>query len=98
MDYFHIKESGLNWLPLIPEGWETIPAKALFSHETELRHEGDEMLAATQKYGMIPQKEYMEREGRRIVLATDNLDKWLHVEPDERGEYDNCCKNRKFHL
>ena len=78
-----LKESGLNWLPLIPEGWETIPAKALFEHVTELRHESDEMLAATQKYGMIPQKEYMEREGRRIVLATDNLDKWLHVEPDE---------------
>lgn len=78
-----LKESGLNWLPMIPDNWETIPAKALFSHCTELRHEGDEMLAATQKYGMIPQQKYMELEGRRIVLATDNLDKWLHVEPDE---------------
>ena len=78
-----LKKSGLNWLPLIPESWSTIPAKALFSHVSELRHDGDEMLAATQKYGMISQKQYMELEGRRIVLATDNLDKWLHVEPDE---------------
>lgn len=78
-----LKSSGMNWLPMIPKGWDTIPAKALFSHRTDLRHEGDEMLAATQKYGMIPQKKYMELEGRRIVLATDNLDKWLHVEPDE---------------
>lgn len=78
-----LKPSGMNWLQAIPENWETIPAKALFSHVSELRHDGDEMLAATQKYGMISQKQYMELEGRRIVLATDNLDKWLHVEPDE---------------
>lgn len=76
-------KSGMNWLPLIPQGWKTVPAKALFDHVVDLRHAGDEMLAATQKYGMIPQREYMELEGRRIVLATDNLDKWLHVEPDE---------------
>ena len=78
-----LKPSGLNWLPFIPEGWETIPAKVLFSHITEVRHQNDEMLAATQKYGMIPQKKYMELEGRRIVLANDNLDKWIHVEPND---------------
>ena len=79
----HLKSSGMNWLPQIPANWETIPAKALFAHIVELRHEQDEMLAATQKYGMIAQKEYMALEGRRIVLANDNLDKWLHVEPDD---------------
>lgn len=78
-----LKPSGMNWLPQIPANWETIPAKALFDHIVELRHERDEMLAATQKYGMIAQKEYMALEGRRIVLANDNLDKWLHVEPDD---------------
>ena len=78
-----LKPSGMNWLPQIPANWETIPAKALFDHVVELRHEQDEMLAATQKYGMIAQKEYMALEGRRIVLANDNLDKWLHVEPDD---------------
>ena len=78
-----LKASGMNWLPQIPANWETIPAKALFDHVVELRHEQDEMLAATQKYGMIAQKEYMELEERRIVLANDNLDKWLHVEPDD---------------
>lgn len=78
-----LKPSGMNWLPQIPANWETIPAKALFDHIVELRHEQDEMLAATQKYGMIAQKEYMALEGRRIVLANDNLDKWLHVESDD---------------
>lgn len=78
-----LKPSGMKWLPQIPINWETVPAKALFDHIVELRHEQDEMLAATQKYGMIAQKEYMALEGRRIVLANDNLDKWLHVEPDD---------------
>lgn len=78
-----LKDSQMNWLPQIPVEWDTIPAKALFENVSELRHEDDEMLAATQKYGIIAQKKYMEIEGRRIVLATDNLDKWLHVEPGE---------------
>lgn len=41
------------------------------------------MLAVTQKYGLIEQTEYMRLEGRRIVLANDNLDKWLHTEPND---------------
>lgn len=79
----NLKPSGLNWLPSVPVTWQAVPAKALFEHSSELRRADDEMLAATQKYGMITQKEYMALEGRRIVLATDNLDKWLHVEPDD---------------
>ena len=78
-----LKYSGLKWLPKVPEHWEIVPAKALFSNKRELRHDNDKMMAATQKYGIISQKKYMELEGRRIVLANDNLDKWLHVEPDD---------------
>lgn len=78
-----LKESGLQWLPKIPAHWKPVPAKALFRNIPELRHEDDPMLAATQKYGLIEQAEYMRRENRRIVLANDNLDKWLHVEPND---------------
>lgn len=78
-----LKYSGMKWLPQIPENWEIIPAKTLFANKRELRHDQDEMMAATQKYGIISQKKYMELEGRRIVLANDNLEKWLHVEPDD---------------
>ena len=78
-----LKRSGMKWLPQIPADWETIPAKALFSCMHDLRQESDEMMAATQKYGIIAQKKYMELEGRRIVLANDSLDKWLHVEPND---------------
>ncbi len=78
-----LKESGLQWLPKIPAHWKPVPVKALFRNISELRHEDDPMLAATQKYGLIEQAEYMRRENRRIVLANDNLDKWLHVEPND---------------
>ncbi len=78
-----LKESGMQWLPKIPAHWKPVPAKALFRNISELRHEDDPMLAATQKYGLIEQAEYMRRENRRIVLANDNLDKWLHVEPND---------------
>ena len=78
-----LKESGMQWLPKIPAHWKPVPAKALFRNISELRRDNDPMFAVTQKYGLIEQTEYMQRENRRIVLANDNLDKWLHVEPDD---------------
>lgn len=75
--------TGYNWLPYAPANWKPVPAKALFRNVTELRRQDDPMLAATQKYGLIEQSEYMRLEGRRIVLANDNLDKWLHTEPND---------------
>lgn len=75
--------TGYNWLPYAPANWNPVPAKALFRNITELRRLDDSMLAATQKYGLIEQTEYMRLEGRRIVLANDNLDKWLHTEPND---------------
>lgn len=75
--------TGYNWLPYAPANWKPVPAKALFRNVTELRRQDDSMLAVTQKYGLIEQTEYMRLEGRRIVLANDNLDKWLHTEPND---------------
>lgn len=75
--------TGYNWLPYAPANWKPVPAKALFRNITELRRLDDSMLAATQKYGLIEQTEYMRLEERRIILANDNLDKWLHTEPND---------------
>ena len=84
--------TGYNWLPYAPANWKPVPAKALFRNVTELRRQDDSMLAATQKYGLIEQSEYMRLEGRRIVLANDNLDKWLHTEPNDFTKF---CDGRK---
>ncbi len=41
------------------------------------------MLTASQKYGMIPQSEFVEKEGRRVVEVIHGKDNLIHVEPDD---------------
>lgn len=78
-----MKDSGVEWIGEVPEHWEIIPSKYLFANCDEHRHHDDEQMAATQKYGVISQKEYMERENCRIVLADKGLENWKHVEPND---------------
>lgn len=73
----------LAWVKQIPEHWKTIPAKYLFYNSDKRKMDGDEQLTASQKYGIITQQEYMERENAQIVLATQGLEKWKHVEPND---------------
>lgn len=78
-----MKDSGVEWIGEVPEHWKIIPSKHLFANCDERRHHDDEQMAATQKYGVISQKEYMERENCRIVLADKGLENWKHVEPND---------------
>jgi type I restriction enzyme, S subunit len=41
------------------------------------------MLTASQKYGMISQAEFVEREGRRVVEVIQGKDNLIQVEPDD---------------
>ncbi len=76
---------------MIPEHWEMVPSKYLF-HNSDLRkQDDDEQLTASQKYGIITQQEYMERENASIVLANKGLEDWKHVEP-----YDFIISLRSF--
>jgi type I restriction enzyme S subunit len=58
------KESGVKWLGQIPSHWETIQSRRMFKARREAAKEDDTMLTASQKYGMIPQADFVEREGR----------------------------------
>lgn len=69
------------WMGNIPAHWRMIPSKRVFVEGKERRREGDVSATASQKYGIISQKEYMRRENRRIVVANQGLDDWKHVEP-----------------
>lgn len=75
-----LKDSGVPWIGKIPDEWRVVPSRHLFRESKKTRIEGDEMLAATQKFGVIPQSEYMKRIGARIVSASKDLDKWKHVD------------------
>lgn len=78
-----MKDSGIEWLGRIPSHWRVVPAKALFAQSKETRHETDVQLTASQKYGIISQEDYMERQNYKIVLADKGLENWKHVEPND---------------
>ena len=75
-----MKDSGQDWLGRVPAHWGVVPATALFTVSGERAREGDQMLSATQKYGVIPLAEYEALEQRQVTMAVVNLDMRKHVE------------------
>ncbi len=75
-----MKDSGIDWIGQIPAHWDVRNAKWLFSHRKERAHKGEPQLAATQKYGVIPQTDFMDLEGRRVVQVFLDFDILKHVE------------------
>lgn len=69
-----MKESGVEWLGKVPAHWSVIQSRRLFSERNEKAKEGDIQLTVSQKYGLIPQAEFMEREGRRVVVVQKGQD------------------------
>jgi len=78
-----MKKSGVDWCPKIPEHWNVINPKALFTLRKEKAKEGDRQLTASQKKGIMYQDEYMEAEGVRVVVVQKDFDILKHVEPDD---------------
>jgi type I restriction enzyme S subunit len=55
----------------------------MFAVRSEPARESDQMLTASQKYGVLYQKEFVEREGRRVVEVILGRESLKHVEPDD---------------
>jgi type I restriction enzyme S subunit len=55
--YPKYKKTGLDWLEEIPENWEILPNKALFSERKEKNNNDYELLSVTQDRGIIKQSE-----------------------------------------
>jgi len=75
-----MKDSGIDWIGQIPAHWEVHRSKFLFTLSKELARKDDIQLSATQSYGVIPQEQFEELVGRRVVKISTNLDKRKHVE------------------
>lgn len=75
-----MKDSGVDWLGCVPAHWEVVPPTALFTESKERAREGDQMLSATQKYGVIRLAEYEALEQRQVTMAVVNLNMRKHVE------------------
>jgi len=78
-----MKESGTAWCPKIPEHWNRVRASSLFSLRTQKARPGERQLAATQKYGVIYQDDYMRLENQSLVLVMHGFGILKHVEPGD---------------
>jgi type I restriction enzyme S subunit len=78
-----LKPSGIAWLGDIPAHWGTLRSKHLFSARKDFALPDDVQLSATQSYGVIPQSEYEDKVGRRVVKIFMHLEKRRHVERDD---------------
>lgn len=74
-----LKNSGANWIPLIPEHWNMVYAKKLFAQRKDKAFPNDIQLTSSQKYGIISQEEFMKREGRRLTVVMTGEDILKHV-------------------
>lgn len=75
-----LKDSGVEWLKNVPAHWEVVPPTALFAESKERAHPEDQMLSATQKYGVIPLADFEALEQRQVTKAAANLEMRKHVE------------------
>ena len=78
-----LKPSGLPWLGDIPQHWGVSRSRRLFGVRRDLSRPDDVQLSATQAYGVIPQSEFEEKVGRRVVKISMHLEKRRHVEKDD---------------
>lgn len=101
--YKQYKESGFQWLGVVPDTWEVNISRRYFYEIREPRKSEDVQLSATQKIGVVPQTMFMEMEDQKVVLALKGLSNFKHVEPDdfvislrsfqggiERSKYQGC--------
>lgn len=76
-------QTGIPWLTSTPNHWGISASKRLFAVRKELALPGDIQLSATQAYGVIPQAEFEQKVGRKVVRISMHLEKRRHVEKDD---------------
>ena len=101
--YAEYKDSGEKWLGDIPSQWVIFEGKRIFKNRRELATDIDEQLAASQKYGVIPQSLMMELNDSKVMLALKGTNSFRHVKKNdfvislrsfeggiEHSNYDGC--------
>jgi len=78
-----MRDSGVEWLGEIPEGWEIYPSKQLFPQSVKRAALSDQQLSATQDYGVISQMKFMQLAGRRVVQLNSNQELRKRVDVDD---------------
>ena len=71
------------WLSGMNADWEIVNPKSLFVERSTRSYPDDVHLTPSQLYGVLPQAEYMEKNGTGVVLNLAGADNMKHVEPDD---------------
>jgi type I restriction enzyme M protein len=75
------RDSGVPWLGEVPNNWKVVPARSLFFNPNDKAQDDDVHLTPSQKYGVLPQLDYMKISGSRVVLTLSDSAQMKHVEP-----------------
>lgn len=78
--YPEYKDSGVEWLGDVPEHWEVFTGKRIFQSVRTPALKHDEQLAASQKFGVIPQSLMMQLNDSKVMLALKGTDSFRHVD------------------
>jgi type I restriction enzyme, S subunit len=78
--YPEYRDSGVEWLGVVPEQWAILDGKRVFSNRREISHADDQQLSASQQYGIVPQALMMDRNNSKVMLALKGTDAFRHVE------------------
>ncbi|NRF15648.1 restriction endonuclease subunit S [Vibrio coralliilyticus] len=81
--YPRYNQSSARWYSSFPETWSEVKAKRLFSNERERASSEDEQLAASQKYGVIPQALMMAQNNAKVMLALKGTDNFKQVREND---------------
>lgn len=80
--YPEYKDSWVEWLGKVPAEWSIYFGKRIFKSIRESALANDEQLAASQKYGVVPQSLMMELNDSKVMLALKGTESFRHVEKD----------------
>lgn len=81
--YSHYKNSGVEWLGNVPSHWDIVKSKVIFGQSSKRALSDDEQLTASQKYGVIPQSLFMEKEDQKVVLALKGIENFKHIDEND---------------
>ncbi len=79
----NLKQSGVDWCPVIPENWVVTNPKALFTLRNQRAFAGERQLTASQRHGIVYQDEFMEMENQKVVTVEKDFSILKHVEPND---------------
>lgn len=71
-----VRETSINWLGSIPTEWRLVKMKHLFKEKTVKGFPNEQLLVASQKYGVVTKQQY----GLRTVVAEKDLENLKLVE------------------